>query len=104
MRLDLQRGCGGGQDVSDELEGLLGRNVVLDTAASVVYLGKLVSCGPAGFWLEEADVHNTDDGHAPREQYILESVRQGIRANRLRVFVLRQTVISVSALDDVVKY
>lgn len=84
------------------VDGLVGREVVLDTAGSLVYLGKLTALSDAGFWLEQADLHNVDEGHATREQYIAESARDGIRVNRNRVFVLRNTVVSISALADVV--
>jgi hypothetical protein len=85
-----------------DLDQLVGRNVVLDTAGSVFYLGRLTAHNAIGFWLSEADMHNANEGHATREQYIAEAVRGGIRVNRHRVFVLRQAVISVSALEDVV--
>lgn len=85
------------------LENLIGQNVVLDTAGAIVYLGRLASIEPEGFWLEDADIHNVSDGHAPREQYVIEAARDGIRTNRLRVFVFRHIVISVSALSDVVQ-
>ncbi len=84
------------------LEALVGREVVLDTAGSLVYLGTLASLNDQGFWLEQADLHNVEEGHATREQYIAESARDGIRVNRNRVFVLRATAVSVSALADVV--
>ncbi len=85
----------------EDLDNLVGREVVLDTEGSTVYIGRLEACSPAGFWLREADVHNCREGHAPREQYVAESARDGIRVNRVRVFVFRHTVISVSALADV---
>ena len=88
--------------MSEHLDNLLGREVVLDTAGPTVYLGRLTSYDADGFLLAEADVHNGTEGHAPREQYIAESARDGIRINRDRVFVFRRTVISVSALTDVV--
>lgn len=84
------------------LETLVGCEVVLDTAGPLVYLGRLTSVTESGFWLEQADLHNVDEGHATREQYIAESARDGIRVNRGRVFVLRNTVASISALADVV--
>ncbi len=86
----------------DSLDDLVGCEVVLDTPGSIVYLGRLVSYGQEGFWLESADMHNTAEGHATREQYIVEAARDGIRVNRDKVFVFRHTVISVSALSDVV--
>jgi len=85
---------------SGGLDSLLGREVVMDSAGPMVYLGRLASSDADGFWLEDADVHNGSEGHAPREQYIAESARDGIRINRRRVFVFRHTVISASALKD----
>jgi hypothetical protein len=84
------------------LDDLIGHDVVLDTAGPIVYLGRLVSYDDRGFWLESADLHNTAEGHATREQYVVESAKDGIRVNRRRVFVLRMTVFSVSALADVI--
>ena len=88
--------------VCPSLEELIGCEVVLDTGGPVVFLGRLISCEPAGFWLEDADLHNADEGHATREQYIAEAARDGIRVNRRHIFVLAQAVISVSALCDVI--
>jgi len=91
------------QDLSGELDELVGCEVVLDTGGPMIYLGRLSSYDEAGFWLENADVHNCMEGHAPREQYVAESRRDGIRVNRNRVFVYRQKVMSISALIDVVE-
>jgi hypothetical protein len=89
--------------VNHSLDDLVGREVVLDTAGPWVYLGTLKSCDEHGFWLERADVHNVQEGHATREQYVVESSRDGIRVNRERVFVMRSAVVSVSGLADMVK-
>lgn len=88
--------------MTDDLDALLDREVVLDTAGPVVYLGRLTAHNDRGFWLENADLHNVNEGHATREQYIAESSRDGIRVNRARIFVFRHAVISVSALSEVV--
>ncbi len=82
--------------------GLVGRNVVLDTAGPITYLGRLVEIRPEGFWLADADIRDRSEGHHTKEQYICEVRLQGIRANRRRVFVFAHVVISVSALDDVI--
>lgn len=88
--------------MSSSLEDLVGCDVVLDTAGPIVYLGKLTRIDEQGFWLEDADLHNTSEGHATREQYITEAAKDGIRVNRRWICVLRHTVISISALADVV--
>jgi len=88
--------------MSGSLDELVGCEVVLDTAGPIVYLGKLTCIDERGFWLEDADLHNTSEGHATREQYIAEAARDGIRVNRRWICVLRPTAISISALADVV--
>lgn len=88
--------------MAEELNELMGRTVVLDTAGPVVYMGRLVGCDAGGFWLADADLHNCREGHATREQYISESARDGVHVNRRRIHVFRHAVISISALSDVV--
>lgn len=90
--------------MADGPEQLIGRQVVVDTGGPMVYLGRLAAVDPGGFWLEQADVHRCDEGHAPREQYVAEAARDGIHPNRGRVYVFRHVAASVSALDDVVKW
>ncbi len=87
---------------ADPLAALLGEEVVLDTAGPIVYLGRLAAVLPTGFWLEDADVHDRADGHATKELYLREARALGIRAARLRVFVVRDAVISVSRLADII--
>jgi hypothetical protein len=89
--------------MSETLDALIGQAVVLDTGENTIFLGRLVSHHSDGFWLEGADVHHQDEGHASREQYIAESARDGVRANRQRVFVFRSSVISISALADIIR-
>lgn len=78
------------------------RTVVLDTQGPMIYVGTLERVEPAGFWLVEADVHDRHDGHASKEQYVCEARQHGVRANRARVFVQREVVVSLSLLDDVI--
>lgn len=87
---------------SDAAQSLIGRPVVLDTAGSVIFLGTLRSVEGDGFWLEEADVHDCDDGHATKELYVCEARQFGVRANRKSLFVYRSAVISFSSLADVI--
>ena len=54
--------------MSGTLEELVGCEVVLDTSGPIVYLGKLTRIDERGFWLEDADLHNTSEGHATRER------------------------------------
>ncbi len=100
----------GERDVSSELpEGkrdsaapLVGRCVVLDTSGAMIFLGTLRAVTHDGFWLDDADVHDRDEGHATKELYVCEARTHGIRANRKSLFVYRATVISISGLDEVI--
>jgi len=89
-------------DAAHSLDSLIGRQVVLDTAGTVVYLGTLEEVRPDGFWLREADLSDRREGHATKELYIHDARRAGINPNRRRVFVFSHIVNSISALDDVV--
>lgn len=80
------------------------RQVVLDTPGTILYLGTLEQITLEGFWLAGADVHDTSEGHMSKELYVIEAKRQGICANRQRVFVLRSVVMSVSLLEDIVEH
>ena len=87
---------------TSSIEELVGFDVVLDTAGPVTYLGTLSEICPDGFWLTDADIRDRTEGHVSKERYVCEAKDNGIRANRRRIFVFREVVVSCSALDDVV--
>ncbi len=87
-----------------DLNELAGKQVVFDTAGTIVYLGTLERITDEGFWLTEADVHDTREGSMSKELYVIEAKRGGLCANRQRVFVLKSVVMSVSALADIVEH
>jgi len=89
-------------ELADIFDELVGRVVVLDVASPYVFVGTLAGHGPGGVTLENADVHDLRDTNATRELYLLESKQHGVRANRKRVFVRRDEIVSISLLDDVV--
>ena len=69
--------------------------------------GEIVGCLSSrardhGVWLQDADVRDQSEGHATKELYVVEAATHGIRVNRPRVFVARPTILSISALSDVV--
>ncbi len=89
-------------NLADTLKAFIGRQVVLDTAGTIVYLGTLREVTQTGFWLANADIHDCSEGHAGKEVYVYEAKVGGVRTNRKRLLVMRSTVISLAALDDVV--
>lgn len=87
--------------MSDLCDRLRERDVVLDVNGMYVYLGTLTDWDEKYLTLEPADVHDLRDTATSRERYILESRLHGIRANRQRVHVRWDEVVSLSALADV---
>ena len=87
-----------------EIGGLIGRDVVLDTPGEVVYIGLLEVIGEHFFELSNAVVHDTLHGRTSKEIYILEALKYGVKKNRKRVFVKRSSILSLSALAEVVEY
>lgn len=84
------------------IQSLVGRDVVFDTAGPITYLGTLAAIEPEGYVLENADIRDRHEGHVSKEKYVCDAKTHGIQANRARIFVFLDAVISVSALDDVI--
>ena len=78
--------------------------VVVDTDSLIVYLGVLARVEDSFVVLSQVDVHDRREGPSTKEQYIMEAKRFGIRANRREVAVRKETIVSVSRLDDVILY
>ncbi len=87
--------------MSEPLRDLLNRIVVLETTLPILYIGTLVDVTDHALALENADMHDCRDGHANKEQYLLDAQRDGVAVNRKRIIVMRATVISVSRLEDI---
>jgi small nuclear ribonucleoprotein (snRNP)-like protein len=86
---------------SPQLSQLIGRAVVLDVAASYVYVGTLREFDHRYLVLADADVHDLRDTTTTRDLYVLEARRHGVNVNRRSVLVNREQVVSLSALNDV---
>jgi len=86
------------------MEKLKGRKVVVDTDSSYIYIGILADMTGDCLIMEETDVHDKNDLGMSKEKYVLETRRYGIKENRHRVYVLRDRVVSVSPLEDVLEF
>jgi hypothetical protein len=78
--------------MKETLQALVGREVVVDTRSPWVYIGKL------------AAVHDSGETSLPKERYWIAACETGIKANRRSVYVNLEYVVSVSPLDDVIKF
>ncbi len=88
---------------SSAIAELIDRVVVLDVSSLYVFVGTLVGHDDRYLILQDADVHDLRDTKTNREIYVLDSKRHGVRANRSRVLVCRDEIVSLCALEDVLE-
>lgn len=85
------------------MDELIGRVIVVDTQASYVYVGTLERTTADSLVLRDVDAHDLrDTPSVTREQYLVRCRELGMVVNRTRVWVVREQIVSVSPLDDVV--
>jgi hypothetical protein len=83
------------------LEDLIGQKVVVDLRSPFVCLGTLKRQDELYLELGGADLHDLRDTHTTRENYVVAARRTGIKRNRKRVLLVRNEVVAISLLDDV---
>lgn len=88
----------------EALRELVGKEVVVDTRSSWMYIGRLEAVRPDCLLLADVDVHDGNESSLPRERYVLTSCETGIKANRRSVYVSLEYVVSVSLLAEVIRY
>jgi hypothetical protein len=93
-----------GDQQPEELKSLLGKQVVVDTDSSYVYVGTLDSIGCDYLGLVDVDVHDTSDSNSSKEHYAHETRKLGARSNRKLTYVRLARVLSVSSLEDVILF
>ena len=86
------------------MEELKGKEVVIDTDTSYIYVGILVDIRDDCFVMEKGDVHDRNDLQMSKEKYILETRRFGVKENRKRTYILKERVVSISILEDVLEF
>ncbi|MHC4662498.1 MAG: hypothetical protein ACYS8W_12480 [Planctomycetota bacterium] len=87
-----------------ELEEFSGRNVVVDTATPLLYVGRLTGADEHFITLEDVDVHDLSTATTSKDVYLIESRKLGIKKNRHKAKVRRDVIVSISLLDDIVEY
>ncbi len=78
--------------------------VVVDTNTHLLYIGTLKNFTDDLLVMENADVHDTNDGASTKEVYIWNTRKNGVHPNRKSVMVKRDCIVSISRLADVVEY
>jgi hypothetical protein len=84
------------------LEDLIGQEIVVDLRSEYVCLGTLVRIHELYLELKNADLHDLRDTDTTREQYVIETRETGIKRNRKRLLVVRNDVVAIAWLEDVV--
>lgn len=85
-------------------EALVGKVVVVDTDSRFVYLGTLDRVDAEFLVMKDVDAHDRRESPSTKEQYIMDTKKFGVKANRKEASVRKALVISISKLDDVVGY
>jgi hypothetical protein len=80
----------------------IGHEIVVDMRSTYVCLGTLTRIDERFLELKDADVHDFRDTETSRENYVAESRATGIKRNRKRVLIVRDEIIAVARLSDVV--
>lgn len=85
------------------LQEMIGHVVVVDLRSSYVCIGTLVACDGQYLDIRDADLHDFRDSTATREIYTYDSVRFGIRRNRVRTLVRLDEVVSIARFEEIVE-
>ena len=83
------------------LDEFLNDKVVVDLKSPFVCLGTLVRIDEHFLELKSADLHDLRDTDTSRENYVVASVRTGVKRNRKKVVLFRSDVVAISRLADV---
>ena len=84
------------------LEEFVGQKIVVDLRSQYVCLGTFKSFDDHFLELRNADLHDLRDTDTTRELYVAESHATGIKRNRKRVLLIRNEIVAIALLDDVV--
>lgn len=87
-----------------EMQALLNQQIVVDTDSSYVYIGRLAAVGNDYLTLADVDVHDTGDSKSSKEYYAHEACKLGPRPNRKEVLVRLERILSVSRMEDIVRF
>jgi hypothetical protein len=85
------------------MEELIGEIVVVDLRSTFVCLGKLTQVTPECLELRNADLHDLRDTETSRENYVADSAATGIKRNRKKLWLMRDDIVAIAKLADVVQ-
>ena len=83
------------------LEELVGQEVIVDLRSPFVCLGTLLRINDQFLELGNADFHDLRDSQTNRENYVAAARSSEIIPNRKKVLIVRDDVVAVARLQDV---
>jgi small nuclear ribonucleoprotein (snRNP)-like protein len=89
---------------TDAWKDWIGQVVVVDTNSNFVYIGTLARVLEHFVEMKDADAHDRGEGLSTKEQYVMEAKRFGVKPNRREVSIRKNSIVSLSRLDDVLLY
>ncbi len=84
------------------LDEFVGEKIVVDLRSSYVCIGTLKQFDNHYLDLRNVDLHDLRDTDTTRELYVVDSKRTGIKRNRKRLLLVREEMVGIARLDDVV--
>lgn len=85
-------------------ESLVGKIVVIDTDSRFVYIGTLDKVEAEFLVMKDVDAHDRREGPSTKEQYVMDTKKFGVKANRKELHVRKSLVVSLSKLEDIVDF
>ncbi|HNS31769.1 MAG TPA: hypothetical protein PKN36_02190 [bacterium] len=82
-------------------EKYAGKRVVVDTDSRWAYLGTFKSEDPVSITLEEADAFDHSEISLSKHEYMILVKNDGIAPNRKEINILKNKVIAITLLKDI---
>lgn len=86
------------------LEGFKNKLSIIDTDSSYIYIGHIIGDDKECIVMQNADIHDIKMGSSTKEQYVIMVKKIGIKPNRKKVHILKDKIISISLIEDVIEY
>ncbi len=85
----------------DFITPFIGHTVIVDLDDHYLVIGTLTGADTTHLAFTGADLHDHREANSTKEVYALESLRIGVRVNRVRVTVPRHRLVAISLLADI---
>ena len=82
-------------------EKYTGKQVVIDTDSRWLYLGTFKSEDNFSITLEQADAFDTSESSLSKHEYVMLVKNDGIAPNRMKITILKNRVVSITLLSDI---